>query len=119
MKSQKEAVFLAVCEALGRIPVKGEKVLLSKEQTEHVRSLLLEEIKQGKVSLNKSYSEQEMKKYVSGLVANWLRKDPRLNGGVSHKTEKTQATSETSGASYEDMTLTELVSAAKSAVKTA
>lgn len=127
MKSQKEAVFLTVSEVLGRIPLKGERVVLTKEQTEQVKSILLEEFKQGRVQLGRTYSEQDLKKYVAGLVANWLRKDARLNGGVELKAsdskakqqEQQEQRSEAAESSLEDMSLSELVSVARQAVRTA
>lgn len=125
MKSQKEAVFLTVSEVLGRVPLKGERVVLTKEQTEQVKSILLEEFKQGRVQLGCTYSEQDLKKYVAGLVANWLRKDVRLNGGVELKASASKAKQQeqrseaAESTSLEDMSLSELVSVARQAVRTA
>lgn len=80
--SQKEAVFVAVCQVTGH---KGEgQVEITKEQRAQVNAILFEGFKSGKIELDREYSDSGLKGYVSGLQSNWLRKDKRLNGGTQY-----------------------------------
>lgn len=80
--SQKEAVFGAVCSVTGH---QGEgAVSITKEQRAQVNAILFEGFKSGKIELDREYSDSDLKAYVSGLQSNWLRKDKRLNGGVTY-----------------------------------
>lgn len=80
--TQKEAVFQAVCNVTG---FTGEgTVSISKEQRAQVNAILFEGFKSGKIELDREYSDSDLKGYVSGLQSNWLRKDKRLNGGMTY-----------------------------------
>ena len=58
-------------------------VTLTKDQKAEVKAILVEQFKNDEIELK---SEQEdLGKYVNGLINNWLRKDKRLNGNVEYK----------------------------------
>ncbi len=80
---QREAVFEAVHSVLkaeGEF-TEGEKASLSKEQRAKVLKKLMDGFQKGKIELSTQYEEKDLKSYTSSLLNNWLRKDPRLNGG--------------------------------------
>ena len=85
--NQRESVFAAVSAV---VPVKG-KVSLTTEQRAKVVGLVCEAFEAGEVTFKDTDANQakltdskELKKYVVGLVNNWLRKDPMLNGGEKY-----------------------------------
>lgn len=81
--TQKEAVFQAVSNITGH---NGEgPVVISKEQRAQVNAILFEGFKNGKIELDREYTDSDLKGYVSGLQSNWLRKDTRLNGGMKYQ----------------------------------
>jgi hypothetical protein len=81
--NQKEATYAAICAVTGH---KGEGVLeISKEQRAQVNMILFEGFRAGKIQLDREFTDQELKSYVSGLQSNWIRKDKRLNGGVKYE----------------------------------
>jgi hypothetical protein len=87
--SQKEAVFNAVVEVLGDFSGVAE---LSTEQRKEVINSLMSGFASGTVELSAEASakydtEAKLKSYTQGLVSNWLRKDPRLNGGSKYQTK--------------------------------
>lgn len=82
--SQKDAVFNYVTEALaaaGKSRAEGEtlKSLVSKEVRKVVRQRLFAAIKGGEIKISKEMDDSKLKKYCSGLINNWLKKDPRFN----------------------------------------
>lgn len=79
--SQKEAVFQAVQNVCGK---QEGAYVPSKEQRAQVNQILFESFRNGKVELEREYTDSALKGYVSGLQSNWLRKDKRLNGGMSY-----------------------------------
>ena len=80
--NQKEAVFQVVINVTG---FTGEgQCSPTKEQKQQIQLILIEGFKSGKIDLDRSYSDTELKSYVSGLLNNWLRKDKRLNGGTAY-----------------------------------
>lgn len=82
MMNQKEAVYQAVCNVTGHT---GEgAVIISKEQRAQVNAILFEGFRSGKISIEREFSDADLKAYVSGLQSNWLRKDTRLNGGTKY-----------------------------------
>lgn len=83
--TQGEAVFQAVCKVTGTSEF-TEKVALTKEQVSRVRDEVFAMFISG-ATLSDSLSEEQLKKYVPGLVNNWMRKDKRLNGGEQYKTK--------------------------------
>lgn len=81
--NQKEAVFKAVVAVTG---FSGEGVCEpTREQRASIQAILVEGFKSGGIELRKSFSDSELKVYVSGLVSNWLRKDKRLNGNIDYE----------------------------------
>jgi hypothetical protein len=80
--NQKEATYNAICAVTGH---KGDgAVEISKEQRAQVNMILFEGFRAGKIELDREFTDQELKQYVSGLQSNWIRKDKRLNGGVQY-----------------------------------
>ena len=87
--SQKEAVYNAVVSVLNENNItitEGADVstLMTRETRAQVNQVLLESFRNGSVELDREFNESELKTYISGLQSNWLRKDKRLNGGVSY-----------------------------------
>ena len=81
---QKDAVFNAVCSARGLTEFDGP-VELSKEERTAVQTSLVVGFQNGNIAYQGDVSDStKLNSYVSGLVSNWLRKDKRLNGGVSY-----------------------------------
>lgn len=78
--SQKEAVFQAVKNVCGD----QESYAPSKEQRAQINQILFTGFREGRIELEREFSDSDLKAYVSGLQSNWLRKDKRLNGGVSY-----------------------------------
>lgn len=80
--SQKDAVLKFVTEALGlnQLP-EGAKLkdAVTKEIRKAVRQKLFTAIRNGEVKLSKQYDDSKLKKYCSGLINNWLKKDSRFN----------------------------------------
>lgn len=80
--SQKDAVYNFVQEALaGKEKAEGQKLkeLVTKEVRKVVRQKLFAAVRSGEVKLAKQYDDSKLKKYCSGLINNWLNKDPRFN----------------------------------------
>lgn len=83
--SQKDAVYNFVKDALteaGTITqAEGMKLkdLVTKEVRKVVRGRLFKAIQAGEIKLSKVMDEGKLKKYCSGLINNWLKKDPRFN----------------------------------------
>lgn len=86
--SQKDAVFNFVSDALAadglgdkyKLP-EGTKLkdIVTKEIRKVVRQRLFKAITDGSVKLSKAMDDSKKKKYCSGLINNWLKKDPRFN----------------------------------------
>jgi hypothetical protein len=84
--TQGEAVFQAVSAVLG-----GEidgKVELNKAQLDSVHELVLQMFQTGATTHKSNPDDAALKKYIPGLVNNWLRKDKRLNGGTKYETKR-------------------------------
>lgn len=80
--SQKDAVFNFVTETLaGQTPAEGQKLkdLVTKEVRKVVRQRLFQSVKSGEMKLSKQFDDSKLKKYCSGLINNWLKKDSRFN----------------------------------------
>ena len=81
--TQKEAVFQAVTNICGESDGAYHP---SKEERTQVNQILFEGFRAGKIAYDGDLpSDTELKAYVSGLQSNWLRKDKRLNGGVTYQ----------------------------------
>ncbi len=82
--NQREGVFKAVIAVLGEEPTRGVAVKLEKPQKEQVHALLVNGFAAGEIEYRGAVTREELKKYVPGLLNNWLRKDPRLNGNTKY-----------------------------------
>jgi hypothetical protein len=65
---------------------------LTEERLKKVYDVLIENFKAKKVALKDTPSNQkkladpsELRTYITGLVNNWIRRDPRLNGKPAKK----------------------------------
>jgi hypothetical protein len=86
---QNDAVFSAICSALGQDSFNGA-VELNKAQMDEVAEEVTDGIESGNVDFSESakakYDERsKVKKYVISMVKNHLRKDKRLNGGTKYE----------------------------------
>jgi hypothetical protein len=87
---QKEAVFAAVSSVLteaGISVTEGENFAthLNRELRAQVTNILVEGFNNSTIALEKSFeNEADLRTYCSGLTSNWLRKDPRMNGGMKY-----------------------------------
>lgn len=80
--NQKEAVYTAVVNVTG---FNGDgAVVISKEERAQVNAILFEGFRAGNITIDKEFNDADLKKYISGLTSNWLRKDTRLNGGTAY-----------------------------------
>lgn len=89
--SQKDAVFVFVVEAVeasGTLSVlepgqerslKEIKEKVTKDVRKVVRQRLFAAVQSGEVRVSKQFTDSKLKKYCSGLINNWLKKDPRFN----------------------------------------
>ena len=97
--SQVQATYNAITNVLSQndIPFRDYQEqpvssVFTSEMRKQVISILAEGFRAGTIEMKdtdsnktKLQSESELNKYVGGLVTNWLNKDKRLNGNVSHK----------------------------------
>ena len=87
MMNQGEAVFQAVKRHAEVVP--GTAVKLSDEQKKKVYEELIHGFMNGdiryKLKDGEKLEESIIRKYVPGLVNNWVRKDKRLNGDVKYE----------------------------------
>lgn len=79
--SQKDAVFSYILNALENKPSEGQKLkdLITKDIRKVVRQKLFADIKSGEILISKQFDDSKLKKYCSGLINNWLKKDSRFN----------------------------------------
>ena len=88
--SQRLAVFNTIVSVLAENGITFEKGMiakdhLSKDMKSAVNDALCAGFKSGAIELSTEYAtDSEMRSYTSGLISNWLRKDPELNGGVKY-----------------------------------
>ena len=61
----------------------GDTVTLTKEQTVKIKAILVKGFNDGDIELKAT--QEDMGKYVNGLISNWLRKDKRMNGNITYK----------------------------------
>jgi len=97
--NQRESVYNAVVTTLKNKGINFEKgdvaaTMLSKEDHAQVRNIIKQGFTDGTVEFKSTESNAsklnnptELNKYVVGLVNNWLRKDPQLNGGTKYETK--------------------------------
>lgn len=90
--TQKDAVFNAITQVFASNSISftpnatNVAGLLTRELRSQINARLVTDFSSGSVELSddaKSKLENvlELRAYISGLVSNWVRKDPRLNGG--------------------------------------
>ena len=101
--TQKDAVFSAVSQVLSSNNITftanstNASAVLNRELRLQINGVLVQQFLAGSVELsedakNKLNDESELRAYISGLVSNWLRKDPRLNGGTVLATTSSKST---------------------------
>lgn len=90
--SQKEVVYQTIISYCFNNGIKREGLLteLTKVQKLEVVGLMVELTKEGRVEVKSEKESKDLKKYWTGCVGNWLKKDMRLNGGSKYipKTKK-------------------------------
>ena len=83
--NQKTGVFMAICAVLGTDKFTGP-VKLESGQKEEVFKKLQQQFEAGEIEFaGEDRTPEKLKKYIPGLVNNWLRKDERLNGGGKYQ----------------------------------
>ena len=87
--NQKEAVFAAICSVFSENNIEFSEGMdvgpvMVKELRAQVNNILFHGFKDGAITLDKEFSDSELKAYVSGLQSNWIRKDKRLNGNTQY-----------------------------------
>ena len=60
----------------------NDKVTLTKDQKAAVKEILVRQFENDEIELKSP--QDDLGKYVNGLINNWLRKDKRLNGGTTY-----------------------------------
>ncbi|NVM34005.1 MAG: hypothetical protein HWN81_00315 [Candidatus Lokiarchaeota archaeon] len=97
--NQRQAVVNAVKNVLGDSFTPNStkvKEVLTIDQLKEVRNVVLKGILQGNVAYGKPTTDtKEVDRYVSGMVANYLRKAKELNGGTKYTPTKTGAKRDT------------------------
>lgn len=103
--SQREAVFQAIKAALKTDFKEGAKVTLVDVQRGIVVESLVKDFQAKKIVLKDTPANQEkmkspslLKTYVNGLINNWIKRDPRLNGSP----KKTESASKTESSTSRD-----------------
>lgn len=94
MVNQKQAVKNAVMSVFPDYELNGEVILadiLTDTAKAQIKSTIVEGFLSGKVEMSeegkaKYFSNKaELAKYVTGLINNWVRKDPEFNAGQSYE----------------------------------
>jgi hypothetical protein len=98
--SQSDAVLAATLSVFGdryspTVPIKS---IASDADRQAVHALLIEGFQNGTIRLSDKIDAtniKELNTYVSGLISNWWKKNPKLNGGVKYEpqTSRPQASS--------------------------
>lgn len=89
--TQKDAVYNAVVSVLNNAGVQVAEgtnyaSVLTREHRASITNILFQGFKNDSIQLDKTFSDdKELRTYCSGLISNWVRKDPRLNGGTKHE----------------------------------
>lgn len=95
MQSQKDAVIKAIMSVVEDYTINGEAALsdvITKEEKDTVKTILFNGFRNGNIEMSseavtKYRVDAELKKYVTGLLDNWIRKYPGFNGGQSYVTK--------------------------------
>src|SRR5687768_12409870 len=87
--NQRSGVFMVVSSVFGKDIAPNTKVELSKDQLQMVYDELFHLFKAGEIEYRGGVPDDtKLKKYIPGLVNNWMRKDLRLNGGSPYETKR-------------------------------
>lgn len=95
MVSQKDAVTHVVMSVFPNYQLGGEVVLsdiMTTEQKNTIKEKLVAGFRSGQIQMSAEASDKyaydsELKKYVSGLLDNWIRKNPQFNNGQTYSTK--------------------------------
>ena len=84
---QREAVFKSVVEVIGE--PNGTVIKPTTEQKKEMNGMIVDLINEGECDFSPEahakYADDKAKtSYVNGLISNWVRKDPMLNGGTKY-----------------------------------
>lgn len=79
--SQRDAVYQAISSVVTFEDGHNIKEMMTPELRAQVNLILFEGFRSGAINLTQEYTDAELRSYVSGLQSNWIRKDPRMNGG--------------------------------------
>lgn len=84
---QVEAVVKAVQEVCPDFEINNDIGLekITREERYAINIIVTEAIMQGTVDYSKELNDKSVRKYVGGMVTNWLRKSPLLNGGSTYQ----------------------------------
>lgn len=90
MKSQKQCVYESVIKFFtqNKTSFKDGQIareLIDTEGRKVIHDMIFEGFKSGEVALKKEMTDDEIRKYIPGLLSNHLRKDTRLNGGDKYE----------------------------------
>jgi hypothetical protein len=81
MMNQKTATYEAIKSVIDFDD--NTSVSLTKDQKAKVKEILVKQFNSGEIELKSG--QDDLGKYVNGLINNWLRKDKRLNGGIVYQ----------------------------------
>lgn len=87
MIKQGEAVFQAVSETFDTNEKVPETSSWTDAQKQAVYGAIFQMFKTGVTAHSKNPDDAALLKYIPGLVNNWVRKDPRMNGGTKYQTK--------------------------------
>lgn len=87
--TQREAVYNAITGVLAEHGVNFESgqdvsAVMTKEFRGQVNEVLFMGFRSGTIEISKEFDDSALKAYASSLQSNWIRKDPRLNGGTKY-----------------------------------
>lgn len=94
--SQREATFNAIVTVISSNNItfnNGQDVknILTSTMKKAVKDILIQQFKSGSIDCTDDFkktklsSDNELSKYCSGLISNWIKKDPRLNGNSKYQ----------------------------------
>lgn len=93
MQNQRTGVYNAIvafCDENNVAFEDGMEFVPTKEQRTEIIALVAAAFEAEEITMSEEAKEKynnlaKLKSYSNGLVSNWLRKDPRLNGNVKHE----------------------------------
>lgn len=95
-QNQREATFNAIITVLSNNGASFQsgsdvKSVITSEHKKKVKDILVADFKNGNIDYTDDFaktkltSNSELSKYCSGLISNWIKKDPRLNGNTKYQ----------------------------------